>query len=326
VTGAIALMIVFGTPFVGDNWGFAFPVPLLLIGLVVLAIFATRDQRRRAGPVPPPPWGSAPPAAPGAPTPTYAQEGSTMSSTATRTDPYTPADWQTAYGTGQQPPAWMPPPPSSYVPPPRPRRTGLVLFWPTLALIAIGLGTLGIVDVDGAVTLSAYAALALAVTAVMLLVGAFVGRPGGLIALGLTATLALAITSGIDAATDGGAIHGEHLVAAPTSAALVHDSYLIPNGQLTLDLTRVSDLAALDGRTIDVQLKAGEVDVILPPGLNADVVANMHVAGGIVVGSSERDGFDQTLSRSLAGSTATNAPTIDLNVDARVGQISVHQR
>ena len=38
------------------------------------------------------------------------------------------------------------PPAPAYVPPPRPRRTGLVLFWPTLALIAIALGTLGIFD------------------------------------------------------------------------------------------------------------------------------------------------------------------------------------
>ena len=93
---------------------------------------------------------------------------------------------------GQHPPAWMPPPPPAYVPPPRPRRTGLVLFWPTLALIAIALGTLGIFDVNGSVQPSAYVALAVAVIAVMLLVGAFVGRPGGLIALGIIASLGLA--------------------------------------------------------------------------------------------------------------------------------------
>ena len=68
-----------------------------------------------------------------------------------------------------QPPAWMPPPPRPTCLRPKPRRTGLVLFWPTLALIAIGLGTLGIYDVDNAVLPSAYVALALAITAVMLL-------------------------------------------------------------------------------------------------------------------------------------------------------------
>ena len=109
-------------------------------------------------PAPPPPWGT-PPAATGAATPTSAptsapQEGTTMSTTDTQTDPYPTSSYQTGYQTGydyrgnQPPPAWMPPPPPAYVPPPRPRRTGLVLFWPTLALIAIGLGTLGIVDVN----------------------------------------------------------------------------------------------------------------------------------------------------------------------------------
>src|SRR4051812_43611323 len=60
VTAAVALMIVFGTPFFGNDWGF-FPFPLVLIGLVLFAVFATRNRRRRNAPAPPPPWGIAPP-------------------------------------------------------------------------------------------------------------------------------------------------------------------------------------------------------------------------------------------------------------------------
>jgi phage shock protein PspC (stress-responsive transcriptional regulator)/FtsH-binding integral membrane protein len=321
VTGAIALMIVFGTPFFNDTW---FPFPLLIIGLVVLAVFATRD-RRRPGPVPPPPWGGAPTpgATQGTPTGTAPtstpQEGSTMS-TDTHTEPYPP----TSYQSGQQPPAWMPPPPPTYVPPPRPRRTGLVLFWPTLALIAIGLGTLGIVDVNTPVTVSAYAALAVAITAVMLLVGAFVGRPGGLIALGLVASLGLLITSGVDAATDGDT-RGETLNEAPANATLVRDQYRIPNGELTLDLSAITDLTALDGREIDVRLNAGDLQVVLPRGLNAIVDAEMHVVGDIDIDGTHRSGFDQSLTRTVTGSTNPDAPTITLHLDARVGQISVDQ-
>ena len=328
VSGAIALMIVFGTPFFNDSWGFGFPLPLLIIGLVLVAIFATRDQRRRPGPVPPPPWGGAPAAGPTGPTqttpgtepgtaPTSAQEGSTMT---TDTEHYPP----TSYQSGQQPPAWMPPPPPAYVPPPRPRRTGLVLFWPTLALIAIGLGTLGIVDVDASVAVSAYAALAVAIIAVMLLVGAFVGRPGGLIALGLLASLGLLITSGVDAATDGDT-RGETLNEAPANALLVRDSYRIPNGSLNLDLSSITDLTALDGREIDARLNAGELVVTLPRGLNAIVDAEMHVAGDIDIDGTHRSGFDQSLTRTVTGSTDPDAPTITLNLDARVGQITVDQ-
>ncbi len=148
----------------------------------------------------------------------------------------------------QQPPAWMPPPPPTYVPPPRPRRTGLVLFWPTLALIAIAEGTLAIIDTNTSVQPSAYVALAVAVTAVMLLIGAFVGRPGGLIALGLVTSLGLGITTAVEATTDWNT-GGETLTVAPTFAASLQDSYAVPNGHLTLDLGGVRDVAAWTGGT-----------------------------------------------------------------------------
>ena len=72
--------------------------------------------------------------------------------------------------------------PTSAVPPRDPRKRGPLLFWFTLALIALAEGTLGILDLAGAPIIdSAYPALALGITAVMLLVGAFYGRAGGLI-------------------------------------------------------------------------------------------------------------------------------------------------
>jgi phage shock protein PspC (stress-responsive transcriptional regulator) len=328
VTGAVALMIVFGTPFFNNSWGWGFPFPLLIIGLVVVAIFATRDQRRRNAPPPPPPWGGPPPPPSSAP-----QEGTTMSSptdtqTDSQTDPQPTASYQTGYPTdyrgSQQPPAWLPPPTPAYVPPPRPRRTGLVLFWPTLALIAIGLGTLGIFDVSGSVEPSAYVALAVAIIAAMLLIGAFVGRPGGLIALGIFASIGLGVTSAVEASTDW-QTGGETLNVTPTSAIGVQDVYTVPNGQVNLDLSRVRDVAALDGRTIDVHLNAGEIDVTLPPGVNAVVAADMHFAGDISVDGSHRGGFDQSLTRTVTGSSDPNAPTITLDLDARVGQITVDQ-
>jgi phage shock protein PspC (stress-responsive transcriptional regulator) len=311
VAAVIAVSIVFGTPFLGNSWRWGAPFPLLLVGLVAVAIFATRDQRPDRN-QPPPPWGSSP--APTPQTPSYAPEGTPMTSTGTYTDP----------GYQQPPPAWMPPPAPAYVPPPRPRRTGLVLFWPTVALIAIALGTLGIFDTSGAVPVSAYAVLAVAITAVMLLVGAFVGRPGGLIALGLVATVALGVTSAIDSAT-GGDTSGETVRATPTSAALVQDEYRIQNGELTLDLTGVTDLAALDGRDVDLRLYAGEIRVILPPGLNAEVDADLSLAGDISIDNEHLGGFDPSLNRTVTGSTDPGAPTVNLDIDVRIGQITVEQ-
>ena len=93
----------------------------------------------------------------------------------------------------------------------------------------------------------------------------------------------------------------------------------------TLDLTEVRDIAALDGREIDLHLNAGEIDVTLPPGLNAIVDADMRFAGDITIDGSQRSGFDQSLTRTVTGSTDPNAPTVTLNLDARVGEIRVDQ-
>jgi phage shock protein PspC (stress-responsive transcriptional regulator) len=325
VTGVVALSIVFGTPFFGHGWGYGFPVPLLIIGLVAFALFATRDRRRNSPRNQPPvPWGT-PPAAAYAAT----QEGTTMSDTlvgppAPGSSGYDSSAAPTYGAPGQQPPAWMPPPAPGYVPPPRPRRTGLVLFWPTLALIAIALGTLGIFDTSSSVTSSAYAALAVAITGVMLLIGAFVGRPGGLIALGLAASLGLGITSAVDAATNGDT-RGENLTATPTTSDQVKSTYRVPNGSLHLDMSNVKDTAALDGRRIEVRLNAGDIDVELPPGVNAVVAADVELAGAIDIGAFHRDGFGPSLTRTVTGSTSPNAPTIALDIDARVGQITVEQ-
>ena len=231
---------------------------------------------------------------------------------------------ETATDPGQ-PPAWMPPPVPAYVPPPRPRRTGLVLFWPTVALIAIALGTLGIFDTSNAVTISAYAALAVVITGLALLVGAFVGRPGGLIALGFVASIGLLVTSIVGAATGGEKLSNKDLRVVPMSAVTLEPDYHIPTGTLELDLTKVSDLAALNGRSVDLSANAGEVTVKVPPGLNVHVDAEIRYAGEINVGNDQRGGFGQSVDRILTTTTATGAPVLDLEVDLRVGQINVEQ-
>ena len=197
----------------------------------------------------------------------------------------------------------MPPPRPAFVPPPpRPRRTGLVLFWPTLALIAIGLGSLGIYDIENPVTFSAYAALAVTVTAVMLLIGAFRGRPGGLIALGLVSSLALLVTSIVGAAT-GGTVNNRELLVRPSNPAALADSYRISNGSILIDLSRMRELSELDGRDLAVSLNAGEITVLVPEGLNVDVDADIRYAGEISVGDITREGFDHSVNTTVSTSS-----------------------
>ena len=88
----------------------------------------------------------------------------------------------------------------TYVRPRNPRKRGPILFWATLALIAIGIGTLGVIDVAGTdVPEAGYPALAMALTGAMLVLGAFWGRAGGLILVGWSPRVA---TLGATASSD----------------------------------------------------------------------------------------------------------------------------
>src|SRR5205823_6338498 len=100
--------------------------------------------------------------------------------------------------------------------PRNPRRRGPILFWFTLALAALGIGVLGIADLAGApVADAAYPAVVVASCGLMLLVGAFFGRAGGLIVVGLLASLVLL------AATAGEGFESGDISSRPLSAASV---------------------------------------------------------------------------------------------------------
>ncbi len=291
----VAALVVLGVPWGGSGWPWV-PWPLLVVAALVVWL-ATRRREDRAAP-PPPPAPPAPAVADAAPAAPAAPVGGW---------PQPPA-----------PPTWTPPPP------PRPRRTGLVLFWPTLAAVVLAVGVLGLVDVSYAVPVSAYAALTLAVIGLGLLVGAFVGRPGGLIALGLVAGLGLAATSAADSVDAFGPYRQQ--VLTPTSTAPIDardGTYLVDSGDFTLDLTQLDDLEDLDGRTLDVRMDVGELTVVLPDGLNADVETTVRFAGDASVdGAQLSSGMGrQTGSYSLVSDP--RGPTVELDLSLGTGQIDV---
>ncbi|MGH3414000.1 MAG: PspC domain-containing protein [Marmoricola sp.] len=223
-------------------------------------------------------------------------------------------------GAESSPSSWQPPSVPAYAPPPprRPRRTGLVLFWPTLALIALGWGALGLFDMVDPVGPAHWPAVALGITAVMLLVGAFVGRPGGLIPLGLLLAAALVVT----AVLGPGGWPDQKRTFTPVSAAAVAPRYHLSNGTLLVDLSQVRDPAALDGRTVYANTDVGEVDVLLPPGVAANVDAGLYV-GDIVVGPHAHDGFRSTYNGRFGPPHARTV--VDLVLRARAGEIEVHR-
>ena len=279
--GGLALLALLADS-VGQ-WGF--PWPLVGVAVIALVVLTLIDRDKNLTPTAPP--------VPHRPDP--------------RTGQFVPAP---------PGPGWAAPP--AYRPPPRnPRKRGPILFWFTLALALVGIGVLAVFDLAGAgVADSAYPALVLGTCGVMLLVGAFYGRAGGLIMVGLLAALALV------GATTAQHVDGSDIRRAPLTAADVPTSLDTGAGEIVLDLRRVQDLTALDGRTIDLKSSYGRVEVIVPPGLGVTVDAEVHAGGHIQLFGSERGGFG--ISDQLHHDAGATAPEITIEADVNFGEIQVH--
>lgn len=218
-------------------------------------------------------------------------------------------------------PPWAPPaaPATQVYPPAAPKRDrGPKLFWITLALVAVALGTLGLYEVSGGpVVDAAYPALALTVVGAMLVVGAWVGRAGGLILLGLLAAVALVAANVSDT------VDRVDRVVAPQSASQVQDRYSVPFGSVELDLSQVDDLDALDGREIAVDAFAGEVVVIVPPDVDVAVDAAIDGGGEARVFGETESGNNVRLEGFRNG--GDEVPDMSLDIDLVFGQLEVRQ-
>jgi hypothetical protein len=191
-----------------------------------------------------------------------------------------------------------------------------VLFWFTLALITLALGVLGIVDLAGApVADPAYPALAVGLTGAMLVVGAFWGRAGGLILLGLVSSFALT------GATVAGQFDGETVHEKPLTAAAVQDSYDIGMGELVLDLSKVADPQSLDGRQIHLEAGVGRIEVIVPRGVDIDASGQVGGPGHVVLFGDDKGGVDTTLERRRDG--GTDAALLTIDAELGIGEIEV---
>jgi phage shock protein PspC (stress-responsive transcriptional regulator) len=265
---------------VGDSWGgIGFPWPVMVVGIGVLLYLLLKDR--------------------GTPRPTDAS--------AAAVPPWAPAP----VAPGQ--------PVAAYQPQPRPDR-GPKLFGFTLAIVAVALGTLGLYEAaGGGVADAAYPALALTVVGAMLVVGAFVGRAGGLIFLGLVSTIALIATSvagtfgGLDFDDD------EPLIARPVSAATVLNEYEVDSGRIVVDLSGVTDAEKLDGQVIDISAGAAEIVLTLPRGVQSEVAADIGGPGQIELPNRTEGGFGSH----LEGTYGEGDATVTFDTHLAVGHIDV---
>ncbi|HEX6150949.1 PspC domain-containing protein [Nocardioides sp.] len=338
----IAIGVLAALALVGDSWGaYWFPWPLAIIGLVAF-VWLSRNGRGRGGTAGAPagtpthgtPYGAASPTAPATGTADTGDTEAAEAATDPTADPAVAAggqyDPQARAHVGQHGYASPYDPdgrqysgydggyPAPYAAPaPRdPRKRGPKLFWFTLALILFSEGVLGIIDLAGVpIHDSAYAAVAVGVIGTMLVVGSVIGRAGGLIALGLIASL------GLTAATAADRWDGEQKVYEPRTSAEVADTYYLEAGELIVDLSEVSDLDGLDGRTIEVRGEVGGISVLVPEDVDVDVTADVDGPGGYDLFGAQGGGIDWTKTASHDG--GPDVPSLEIDASLSVGAIDV---
>ena len=214
------------------------------------------------------------------------------------------------------------PPPS----PPAPPRERSVLGRLTVGVALLVTGSLVALDLADVISVSAVVVLAsaLAVVALGLLLGTFVGRSRGLIALGIPLALVLiplsAVPHGIDWNTGDGT--GERTYRVRTLADL-QPEYSLGAGSMTLDLR------ALDPSTtkaVDVSIGAGEVIVLLPEDVPATVHSDVGIGQIDMPNEPQHGGFD--IEQSWVSPVPVDSPTsgsFDLTLRAGLGSVTVNR-
>lgn len=285
VAGIITVASVVGDTVGGPD----FPWPLLVAGLVLIVVLGGKQAIKPGGP--PHPWlRGTPPTAPGA-------------------EPGEPGAAYPGYRPGP------PPPPGR---PRDPARRGPLLFPFTFALVLLGLGTLATFDLAGAdVVASAYPATVLGITGLMLLVGAFYGRAGGLILVGLLAAAGTALTSVVDEVdTKGG--FGQ-IAPQIDSASELKERYELAAGEIVIDLTDLdaTELQELSGQVLELDLNVGEIRVIVPDdGLRVEADAQIELGEVLLFG-------DNSGNSGKAIHGEDDEPLLRIDADAVIGEIEV---
>lgn len=327
---ALILVGILGVALLVGQWDwFWVPGPLILVGLVVWLVMSRRNGPTPAAPPAPPP--GVPGAGPSAVTPEQRWAGTDTSAQPTWPAHDVPVEQQPSTdhvsdGTPSYDAAGdafhQPPAPPAYAthyvrPEPRnPRKRGPKLFWFTMALSMLAVGVVGVIDVSGApVAGSTYPAVVTAVIGLMLLVGAFYGRAGGLIFMGLLAAGATAVGLAVEK------VDGERVVYRPTTSAAVLDSYTFDVGEHVLDLTQVVDPENLDGQSIEFTGDVGEIQVIVPDDMDVAVNGRIDGPGGYTLFGQEHGGIGTDFDQSYDGGPDASALTLDIQLD--LGHIEV---
>ncbi len=159
-------------------------------------------------------------------------------------------------------------------------------------------------------------AIALGVVGAAIAVGTVFGNGRPLILPALLLGAALAVSSVLPSWSVG------DVRPHPTSAADVADTYELGVGRQEIDLTGVTDLDALDGRSVRVETGVGETVVTVPEGLDVTVDADVGVGELVVFDERVEHGPDSDLHYADAD---TSAPDFELVLRNEIGRIEVER-
>ena len=200
-------------------------------------------------------------------------------------------------------------------PPRQPRERSPLGRW-TVGVGLVVVGIMAALDISGAIQPFPrhYAATLLAVTGGGLLVGTFVGRARWLIVPGLILLPIVIGASYVDIPFDDN-FTVETLRITPATQAELLDVYNVEAGSFTLDL---SDIPFEGADSVRIDMGAGELTVILPADLEANVDVRLGVGDiGGVIGSSDGIGLRRTVELNGA-----NGP-LDLDIELGAGEVDV---
>jgi hypothetical protein len=204
---------------------------------------------------------------------------------------------------------------------PKPRRPRSVLGLLTVsaaALVAGGLVTASFIIEDFPFGTTSILATSLAVVALGLLVGTFVGRSRGLILLGVTLALATALSAVASTLNIEGGI-GER-TWQPITSTQAATEFRLGIGEATLDL-RDLDLSAPMSSPVDASVGIGELRVYVPNDVRVQVRGDV-TAGEIMVGAKPSvGGTNESVLTSFGPVDADEFIALDLEVG--LGQITV---
>ncbi|MEW6152607.1 MAG: PspC domain-containing protein [Actinomycetota bacterium] len=186
-----------------------------------------------------------------------------------------------------------------------------VLTAVTLSVLAIIAGVLALAGASVATGL----AVGLVVTGLALVIGAWRGRAGGLVPVGVLLSLALFVATVVDVPLRGGVGEREY---RPAVLAEVRSPYRLGVGEMTVDLGRVSFPAA--SQTVVASVGIGQLTVVVPAAVQ--VVVTATAGFGEVVVDGQRD-WRRTPTERVVLAGEDGGGRLVLHARVGVGQVEV---